>query len=112
MTMLSMTIFTTESSTQINTLSLHDALPILRREHTVVPDERIPRWRHQRGQPRQQFDGHHHAVRAAAAGVLHPGSDAAVAQDRKSTRLNSSHPSISYAFFCLKKKRNVTLDHV
>src|SRR5438876_2263001 len=29
---------------------------------------------------------------------------AAVSQDRKSTRLNSSHPSISYAVFCLKKK--------
>src|SRR5690348_17568896 len=27
------------------------------------------------------------------------------AQDRKSTRLNSSHPSISYAVFCLKKKK-------
>src|SRR5690348_18193705 len=27
--------------------------------------------------------------------------------DRKSTRLNSSHPSISYAVFCLKKKNNV-----
>src|SRR6266487_6584650 len=26
--------------------------------------------------------------------------------DRKSTRLNSSHPSISYAVFCLKKKKN------
>src|SRR5690348_18168256 len=30
---------------------------------------------------------------------------ALVAGDRKSTRLNSSHPSISYAVFCLKKKR-------
>src|SRR5690348_18075790 len=30
--------------------------------------------------------------------------------DRKSTRLNSSHPSISYAVFCLKKKKNST-DH-
>src|SRR5690348_17737874 len=30
----------------------------------------------------------------------------AVAVDRKSTRLNSSHPSISYAVFCLKKKKN------
>src|SRR5438876_5738353 len=29
-------------------------------------------------------------------------------QDRKSTRLNSSHPSISYAVFCLKKKNNTT----
>src|SRR5690348_17420485 len=28
------------------------------------------------------------------------------ASDRKSTRLNSSHPSISYAVFCLKKKKN------
>src|SRR5438876_5011699 len=30
--------------------------------------------------------------------------------DRKSTRLNSSHPSISYAVFCLKKKKNVELE--
>src|SRR5438876_1303974 len=29
-----------------------------------------------------------------------------VASDRKSTRLNSSHPSISYAVFCLKKKKH------
>src|SRR5438876_2450163 len=31
--------------------------------------------------------------------------------DRKSTRLNSSHPSISYAVFCLKKKNNTHLPH-
>src|SRR5690348_17673130 len=31
--------------------------------------------------------------------------DRAASQDRKSTRLNSSHPSISYAVFCLKKKK-------
>src|SRR5690348_18108490 len=30
-------------------------------------------------------------------------------EDRKSTRLNSSHPSISYAVFCLKKKKKITL---
>src|SRR5690348_17744786 len=29
-------------------------------------------------------------------------------RDRKSTRLNSSHPSISYAVFCLKKKKNTS----
>src|SRR6266571_1223740 len=29
-------------------------------------------------------------------------------RDRKSTRLNSSHPSISYAVFCLKKKKKLT----
>src|SRR4051812_49875611 len=32
--------------------------------------------------------------------------EAALAEDRKSTRLNSSHMSISYAVFCLKKKKN------
>src|SRR4051794_41755112 len=29
-------------------------------------------------------------------------------EDRKSTRLNSSHPSISYAVFCLKKKKTIS----
>src|SRR5690348_17549778 len=38
---------------------------------------------------------------AAASGAEH-----VAAIDRKSTRLNSSHPSISYAVFCLKKKRD------
>src|SRR3712207_8436477 len=33
--------------------------------------------------------------------------DAAVEQDRKSTRLNSSHANISYAVFCLKKKKKL-----
>src|SRR5690348_17987179 len=32
--------------------------------------------------------------------------------DRKSTRLNSSHPSISYAVFCLKKKKKITASHI
>src|SRR5690348_17932174 len=36
------------------------------------------------------------------------GDDASSFRDRKSTRLNSSHPSISYAVFCLKKKKNNT----
>src|SRR6266571_3355869 len=38
-----------------------------------------------------------------AGGADRPGS---TGQDRKSTRLNSSHMSISYAVFCLKKKKN------
>src|SRR3712207_9414058 len=37
---------------------------------------------------------------------VHPGTE--TQQDRKSTRLNSSHANISYAVFCLKKK-NITL---
>src|SRR2546430_9671927 len=32
-------------------------------------------------------------------------------EDRKSTRLNSSHSQISYAVFCLKKKKNTNLEH-
>src|SRR5205814_9826293 len=36
--------------------------------------------------------------------------DVALLEDRKSTRLNSSHLGISYAVFCLKKKKN-TIDH-
>src|SRR5690348_18054529 len=43
----------------------------------------------------------------AALQVLEQVDDLALdRQDRKSTRLNSSHPSISYAVFCLKKKKN------
>src|SRR3712207_7068467 len=52
--------------------------------------------RHLRPQPR--------AAAVAAGGVEEP---AARAADRKSTRLNSSHANISYAVFCLKKKKNV-----
>src|SRR5438876_10394368 len=51
--------------------------------------------------------------RAAELGVpaveLHTGRYAHT--DRKSTRLNSSHPSISYAVFCLKKKKKKTNNH-
>src|SRR5438876_2315179 len=37
-------------------------------------------------------------------GKISPGTSGVSCSDRKSTRLNSSHPSISYAVFCLKKK--------
>src|SRR5438309_4368420 len=49
-----------------------------------------------------------HEERLAAQGILNRTVDwdevAELEQDRKSTRLNSSHSSISYAVFCLKKK--------
>src|SRR4051794_41235623 len=48
-------------------------------------------------------DGQHPPV-LRPRGVLDQ-RPAAVREDRKSTRLNSSHPSISYAVFCLKKKK-------
>src|SRR5690348_17700152 len=38
-----------------------------------------------------------------------PGAHLGVRADRKSTRLNSSHPSISYAVFCLKNKTEAVL---
>src|SRR5438876_8939031 len=44
-------------------------------------------------------------VLVLGAGVAGPRSRASGRRDRKSTRLNSSHPSISYAVFCLKKKK-------
>src|SRR2546427_6840003 len=43
--------------------------------------------------------------RARARAPLAPGGARARARDRKSTRLNSSHSQISYAVFCLKKKK-------
>src|SRR3712207_8548959 len=43
---------------------------------------------------------------AVAASVWSAGVYAAAAQDRKSTRLNSSHANISYAVFCLKKQKH------
>src|SRR5438876_9109345 len=75
--------FNDTATTEIYTLSLHDALPILAQSHA--------------------HDGGH-------AGLLHRDAVDRVrglhgAGDRKSTRLNSSHPSISYAVFCLKKKK-------
>src|SRR5690348_17918994 len=52
--------------------------------------------------PRVHIDG---AVWHLDVGLSHPGAGEG---DRKSTRLNSSHPSISYAVFCLKKKKTTT----
>src|SRR6202043_283071 len=69
--------FNDTATTEIYTLSLHDALPILQ-------------------------------VGKQLAGIDGRGGDplqGAAMQDRKSTRLNSSHVRISYAVFCLKKKQ-------
>src|SRR5205814_9694922 len=83
----------------IYTLSLHDALPISASQPEVPPatqDDRPPcadaprAPRHRRGSPHEPAQG----------------TRARPRPDRKSTRLNSSHLGISYAVFCLKKKRN------
>src|SRR5690348_17834968 len=76
---LSFFFFNDTATTEIYTLSLHDALPIYSRDSSA-------------------FD-----VRILSASE-YPELQAH-GRDRKSTRLNSSHPSISYAVFCLKKKK-------
>src|SRR5438128_5985548 len=48
---------------------------------------------------------------AAATPIPAGATVAALVGDRKSTRLNSSHGSISYAVFCLKKKTHVVREH-
>src|SRR5207245_7430660 len=88
-----------------STLSLHDALPISRDAPAGadgLPGR--PRFQRHRGRGVRAAPG----LRCGADGradarTRRPGCDAADL-DRKSTRLNSSHGSISYAVFCLKKK--------
>src|SRR5256885_2774940 len=86
--------FNDTATTEIYTLSLHDALPIL---HLADPS------------PGLRDDGRY-AIRLANEGVpFEAGSGWNILADdvdRKSTRLNSSHLVISYAVFCLKKKKN------
>src|SRR5438876_5918959 len=53
--------------------------------------------------------GFHQLVRLPQHALGVPAVRRHDARDRKSTRLNSSHPSISYAVFCLKKKNNLGL---
>src|SRR3712207_7719475 len=49
------------------------------------------------------------AIDEEIAKIVRDGVDDATLKDRKSTRLNSSHANISYAVFCLKKKKQSTL---
>src|SRR5690606_41348310 len=95
---------------ELATLSLHDALPIFR------GGDHLQRVQH-RGfggvQALDQVVGpvlvHQEADRTQLHAVDRPAEGAVamqgVQQDRKSTRLNSSHVKISYAVFCLKKKK-------
>src|SRR3712207_7949610 len=88
--------FNDTATTEIYTLSLHDALPIC-----AVPG------RARASAPVVVADG------GGPLAVVQP-AELALEQvakllgDRKSTRLNSSHANISYAVFCLKKKKNTT----
>src|SRR2546430_12975348 len=87
--------FNDTATTEIYTLSLHDALPISPKlaesRYTLVAAGRA------RSPPRAI------PAKAASAPIV-PGRSI---RDRKSTRLNSSHSQISYAVFCLKKNKHV-----
>src|SRR2546422_1347568 len=90
--------FNDTATTEIYTLSLHDALPISHRHHEEAAHRPTP----ERDLQRPVETG---ARRARRADVRPHGDEHA---DRKSTRLNSSHGYISYAVFCLKKKKTKT----
>src|SRR5690349_24244731 len=94
---LSFFFFNDPAPTEIYTLSLHDALPIL-----ILVGRAIEQGRHQRRAPPIRED--HGLADRGAIGLGERGR-IVVGQDRKSTRLNSSHVEISYAVFCLKKKK-------
>src|SRR5439155_21258579 len=84
--------FKGSATSQIYTLSLHDALPILFRfpnGHSGIGHGDVCQ-----GEQARKLNGAHSSL----VGNLHRDLD------RKSTRLNSSHVAISYAVFCLKKK--------
>src|SRR3712207_7445185 len=89
--------FNDTATTEIYTLSLHDALPICLRPSA----RRDPGEDHDDSEALGDRKRHstNHAVK-----IIH-------AKDRKSTRLNSSHANISYAVFCLKKKNNDNYRH-
>src|SRR3712207_7407368 len=92
--------FNDTATTEIYTLSLHDALPICYGAIALDPhcDDRG------RG---DELDQLLEKGLLAVLGVMLLGEFATNVQDRKSTRLNSSHANISYAVFCLKKKKTL-----
>src|SRR5258708_22439205 len=96
--------FNDTATTEIYTLSLHDALPIL--APVVAPRDRPARARTRHGGLRElpRPTRRERPRRARRRGDrVHRVSSR---RDRKSTRLNSSHQIISYSVFCLKKKKN------
>src|SRR5205085_11623335 len=100
------------STTDIYPLSLHDALPIYSQQIQVLEGLEPVRKRPGMYIGGTGRDGLHHLIKEIAdnsvdeaiAGHATDMWVTMLAEDRKSTRLNSSHSQISYAVFCLKKK--------
>src|SRR3712207_8369277 len=95
-------MFNDTATTEIYTLSLHDALPISREADWTPWRAAQPPW------PIDHFALSRYTVLRRSGVQGRQGSAGAdrrrESRDRKSTRLNSSHANISYAVFCLKKK--------
>src|SRR5207249_6287030 len=93
----------------IYTLSLHDALPIFRRGAGPAEDDADGDAGHGDAEAHEDDPGPSSPDRLAGIpagrGSPLPAQRPTSSSDRKSTRLNSSHVSISYAVFCLKKKK-------
>src|SRR5690554_7294469 len=100
------------ATTELYALSLHDALPILRRGRVPAPDRAASAAR-ARLRDLDEPGGRADRGRVPASRGRISGSALRIARsgdrDRKSTRLNSSHVRISYAVFCLKKKKKITI---
>src|SRR5438132_12978813 len=98
--------FTETATTEIYTLSLHDALPIyLRGRHERQDRPRRPAHGCATGLRHDPYQyGHLVHRHARVPGLRARRQPLRGRLDRKSTRLNSSHTVISYAVFCLKKK--------
>src|SRR5947199_6629974 len=91
-------LFHDPAPTEIYTLSLHDALPIF-----SMPPAKAASGPLSAGQISPRFCSLDAAVTQRPATILPAPHNWPL--DRKSTRLNSSHLGISYAVFCLKKKK-------
>src|SRR5438067_3391836 len=91
--------FNGAATPEIYTLSLHDALPILR-------IARASSWKNVTGSPCSASSSITSQPYSRLGRLSHSPRRRRRRRDRKSTRLNSSHVSISYAVFCLKKKKN------
>src|SRR5256884_1368839 len=96
--------FNDTATTEIYTLSLHDALPIFRHLPIVTIDGETARDFDDAVYVERRANGWHLQVHIADVAHYVRTSTVLDREDRKSTRLNSSHGYISYAVFCLKKK--------
>src|SRR3712207_7285117 len=96
--------FNDTATTEIYTLSLHDALPICPRR-SRGGGGRLKAGAKVGGSNDTNYTNRRKEIRIRRR--FRRAKSAARSRDRKSTRLNSSHANISYAVFCLKKKKKI-----